>query len=71
MRETGLVVEIDDPRFGRVLRHGLPVTLSETPGVVAPGSTVGQHTEMILLGHGISAADVADLVDRGIVRGRD
>ncbi len=54
LRETGLVAEVDHPSFGRIVRHGLPVRLSETPGRLAPGCLLGQHTRSILeeLGYG-------------------
>jgi crotonobetainyl-CoA:carnitine CoA-transferase CaiB-like acyl-CoA transferase len=61
LRETGLVVEVEHPIFGTVLRHGLPWQFSETPGRVAAGCTVGQHTDEILRGAGYSADDVATL----------
>ena len=48
LRETGLVVEVEHPRFGSVLRAGPPVALSETPARAAPGCLVGQHTAAIL-----------------------
>jgi crotonobetainyl-CoA:carnitine CoA-transferase CaiB-like acyl-CoA transferase len=61
MRETGLVVEVDHPLFGPILRHGLPATFSETPGRVAPGSLIGQHTDHILAELGYTEERIAKL----------
>jgi crotonobetainyl-CoA:carnitine CoA-transferase CaiB-like acyl-CoA transferase len=58
LRETGLVVEVDHPLFGPVLRAGPPVALSHTPGRVAAGCLVGQHTESILAELGYTAEQI-------------
>ncbi len=68
--ETGLVVEVDHPELGPILRHGLPVAYSETPGRAAPGSMVGQHTDQILAELGYAADTIADLRDKRIVYGK-
>jgi crotonobetainyl-CoA:carnitine CoA-transferase CaiB-like acyl-CoA transferase len=62
LRETGLVVETDHPKFGRIIRHGLPVAMSETPGRVAAGCLRGQHTEVVVAGLGYSNEQIAQLV---------
>jgi crotonobetainyl-CoA:carnitine CoA-transferase CaiB-like acyl-CoA transferase len=67
LRETGLVVEVDHPLFGPVLRAAPPVALSETPGRVAPGCLVGQHTESILAELGYSPARLEQLIANGTV----
>lgn len=61
MRDTGLVVEIEHPTFERVLRHGLPVSFSETPGRLAPCCLSGEHTEKILTELGYSAEQIEQL----------
>ncbi len=46
--ESGMVVELDDPVFGRMRQVGLQVELSDTPGAVpgaAPG--LGQHNDAL------------------------
>ena len=67
MRETGLVTDVDHPIFGRLVRHGLPATFSETPGRVAPGCRVGQHSRDILAELGYSPDDIVKLEDDEIV----
>lgn len=67
VREAGLSVEIEHPTFGPMLRHGPAIRFSDTPGVVAPGCTVGQHTMEILTELGYSAERINDLVQSGAV----
>jgi crotonobetainyl-CoA:carnitine CoA-transferase CaiB-like acyl-CoA transferase len=71
LRETGLTVEVDHPTFGRIVRHGLPVTLSETPGRIAPSCLRGQHTDTILAELGYPPAEIAALKDAKAVFGAD
>jgi crotonobetainyl-CoA:carnitine CoA-transferase CaiB-like acyl-CoA transferase len=69
LRETGLVVEVEHPLFGRILRHGAPVAFSETPPRLEPGSLVGQHTEELLREIGYDADRIVDLKARKVVFG--
>lgn len=67
LKETGLVAEVEHPLFGRILRHGLPVRFSETPGRLAAGCLVGQHTRAILAELGYSAERIAELEAKEVV----
>jgi crotonobetainyl-CoA:carnitine CoA-transferase CaiB-like acyl-CoA transferase len=67
LRESGLVVEVEHPTLGRILRHGLPVAFSETPGRIAPSCMNGEHTDRILAELGYSPEEVAGLHDAGVV----
>ena len=69
MKETGLVLEVDHPTFGRIVRHGLPARFSETPGRIAPSCLLGEHTEGVLGELGYDADDIARLKDARIVAG--
>lgn len=69
LRELGYVVEVDHPHFGRILRHGLPVSLSETPGRVAPSCVFGEHTDAVLRDLGVDEHEIADLHRREVVFG--
>jgi crotonobetainyl-CoA:carnitine CoA-transferase CaiB-like acyl-CoA transferase len=69
LRVTGLVVEVEQPRFGPVLRAGPPVALSETPARVAPGCLVGQHTAAILAELGYAPERIDELTAQGTVFG--
>ena len=64
----GLVVEVEHPYFGTLLRPAAPVALSETPGRVAPGCMVGQQTESILRGLGYDDNRINGLAAAGVVR---
>ncbi len=67
LRETGLVVEVEHPLFGPVLRAGPPVRFSETPGRVAPGCLVGQNTGSILAELGYPPERIEELAAKGAV----
>ena len=45
----GMVVEVDDPKGGKVKHIGVPFKLSDTPGRVrSVAPEIGQHTESII-----------------------
>jgi len=69
LRETGLVVEVDHPRFEKMLRAGPPVALSETPGRIAAGCLVGEHTDQILAELGYSTTEIDALAAKQVVFG--
>jgi crotonobetainyl-CoA:carnitine CoA-transferase CaiB-like acyl-CoA transferase len=67
LRESGLVVEVDHPYFGPIVRHAPIVTLSETPARIAPGCMAGQHTEAILTELRYTTDQIAALHEAGTV----
>ena len=71
LRDTGLVAEIEHPTLGRLVRHGVPVQFSETPGRIAPGCVRGQHTQAILTELGYSGDEIAQLLADEVVFGPD
>jgi len=63
-----MVVEVDDPSFGKIKMQGVPVKMSLTPGSVdasAPG--LGQHSEEIFAGIGLSEKDIRELKENKVV----
>jgi crotonobetainyl-CoA:carnitine CoA-transferase CaiB-like acyl-CoA transferase len=66
MRETGLTAEVEHPRFGHIVRHGLLAKLSDTPGRLAAGCLNGQHTEAILAELGYSSERIQQLLADGV-----
>jgi crotonobetainyl-CoA:carnitine CoA-transferase CaiB-like acyl-CoA transferase len=65
--DSGLTFTVDDPTFGHLVRHGLPVKMSMTPGRVGAPCLAGQHTDSILTELGYASDRIADLKARGVV----
>ncbi len=68
-RERGMVREVDDPLFGRVLHTGVVPYLSQTGGAIRwAGPRIGQHTDEVL-GEllGLSSAEISALRTEGVV----
>jgi crotonobetainyl-CoA:carnitine CoA-transferase CaiB-like acyl-CoA transferase len=68
VRHREMVVEVRHPRAGPVMVNGVPVKLSETPGAVrTPPPVLGEHTEEVLRGLGLSRDDIASLRAEGVI----
>ncbi len=64
-----LVATLDHPVVGRYRTMTKPIKFADTPGPLpSPSPTFGQHSDEILAGHGYSAAEIAVLRDRGVVK---
>lgn len=68
-RERGMLCEVDDPRLGKVKMQGVVPRFSATPGrVTSIGPELGQHTDEVLSQLlGFSAAEIADLRQKGVI----
>lgn len=67
-RARQMVVGIEQPGVeGLVRQVGMPVKLSRTPGEVSqrPAPALGQHTEEVLRGIGLSDQEIAALISSG------
>ena len=67
LRASELTFEVEHPYHGRLVRHGLPVKLSATPGRVAPGCMIGQHTRSLLKENGFTDDEIAGLIADRVV----
>ncbi len=55
---------------GRLRYPGIPAWFSATPGeITAPGAALGAHSQAVLAEAGLDAAEIAELVADGTVRG--
>jgi crotonobetainyl-CoA:carnitine CoA-transferase CaiB-like acyl-CoA transferase len=68
IRASGLVVEVQHPTFGSLLRYAAPATLSATPGRLAPACTLAQNSAAILSELGYGEDEIAKLAADGAVR---
>ena len=63
-----MLIDLEDPELGVLHNIGIPVKLSATPGRIrrrAPA--LGEHSVEVLQAAGFSEADVAELVNAGVV----
>jgi crotonobetainyl-CoA:carnitine CoA-transferase CaiB-like acyl-CoA transferase len=68
VQAASLVSALDDARFGRSPRLGIPCTLSDTPGSIRrPPPALGEHTSEILAEVGVGPEGLRDLAARGVV----
>ena len=68
VQHLGLAHEIDHPQLGSIQILGLPVTLSRTPGAIrTPTPEKGEHADEILRELGISADEIRQLHEEGVV----
>lgn len=69
IRETKMLVEVDDPDLGRVLMHNVMWRMSETPGSIRfTGRPLGADTEEILVNElRYTQTEAAALREKGVV----
>jgi crotonobetainyl-CoA:carnitine CoA-transferase CaiB-like acyl-CoA transferase len=70
VRAREMVVEVEQPELGTVRLLGHPIKLSRTPAdPTRPAPALGEHTEQVLDGAGLSAEEISALLDSGAVCG--
>lgn len=69
VRETEMLVEVDDPDLGSVLQHNMLFRMSETPGRIRfSGRSLGADTDEILASLGRTEEQIRQLREKGVVR---
>lgn len=69
LRETGFFVEYDHPGEGRMRTTAPPTRFSQSPaGLHRHPPRLGEHSREVLAEAGYDAAQIADLIERGICR---
>jgi crotonobetainyl-CoA:carnitine CoA-transferase CaiB-like acyl-CoA transferase len=66
----GMVREVQDPLFGKVLHSGIVPHVPESPGAIRwPGPRIGQHTTEVLMDVlGMSESEIRSLREAGVIK---
>jgi crotonobetainyl-CoA:carnitine CoA-transferase CaiB-like acyl-CoA transferase len=68
LRQTGGVVQVDDPDVGQTTQSGVMIFLEATPGEVrGPQPRPGRHTDEVLRSLGHDDNELAALRERGVI----
>ena len=63
-----MIVDIDDPQFGRTKQMGIPITLTENPAAIkGPAPVLGEHNRKILRELGYSEQEITVLGEKGVI----
>ena len=68
VRARHMVVDVEDPRYGKARQAGIAIKLSDTPGQIRRvGPSVGEHTDEVLQSLGYDARRCQELRQAGTV----
>lgn len=68
VQARNMVVDVEDPRYGKARQAGIAIKLSETPGQLRRlGPSLGEHTDEVLKSLGYDAARCQELRQAGTV----
>ena len=68
MLENELIIEVDEPRAGKVRMMGIPVKISGAPAEVRTlAPDLGQHTDEVLIEIGYTKTQIGQLRQKGII----
>jgi len=69
VRQTQMLIEVDDPDLGPLLQHNVMWRMSASPGSIRfTGRGLGENTNEVLTEAGLSAAEITELEESGIIR---
>ncbi|MFF4599073.1 CaiB/BaiF CoA transferase family protein [Amycolatopsis sp. NPDC001319] len=69
VRETQMLLEVDDADFGPLLQHNVMWRMSASPGAIRfTGRGLGENTDEVLTEAGLEAGRIAELKESGIIR---
>lgn len=69
VKERRMLVEIDDPKVGRVGHPGIAIKLSDTPGSIRSLSpTLGEHADQVMADLGYSLAEIQELKEKQVIK---
>lgn len=69
IRQTQMLIEVDDPDLGKLLQHNVMWRLSETPGAIRhTGRALGQDTVEILTEAGFDSTQIDSFLESGTVK---
>ncbi|WP_244930472.1 CoA transferase [Nocardioides sp. W7] len=69
VRETEMLIEVDDEDLGPLLQHNVMWRMSESPGRIRfTGRAIGQDTDEVLHELGYSAEEITTMKDEEVVR---
>ena len=68
VQASGMLIEQEHPRAGRIRTLAPPIRFSETPGSIrTPSPALGEHTDVVLGAAGVTAAELAHLRRQKII----
>jgi crotonobetainyl-CoA:carnitine CoA-transferase CaiB-like acyl-CoA transferase len=68
VRASGMLIEEEHPRAGRIRTLAPPIRFSETPGSIrTPAPALGEHTDAVLTAAGVTAAELAHLKRQKVI----
>ena len=65
---SGMLVEQEHPRAGRLRTLDTPIRFSDTPGGIrTPSPGLGEHTDAVLTEAGLTSGELSTLRSRGVI----